>query len=219
MKVNFVSDWEILTGKENMEKDLSMLDFAIKNSSNDLFIRFYGWMPKCISLGRNQKDFDFNTKVDVVRRPTGGRALLHDNEITYCVVGKIKDNQSVIETYKMISTVLINGFKKLGIELNYAGEKGGNQKYCMNISSGADICYKGKKFIGSAQFRKEGYFLQHGAILKDVDYEFLKNTFNEEIEKEKIITLKEINPNLDDKTIIKALKKAFLDFEQEMDLK
>lgn len=214
MKVNFVSEWEILTGKENMEKDLAMLDFAISNNSEDLFVRFYGWKPKCISLGRNQKVFESKINVDTVRRPTGGRALLHDNEITYCVVGKIQENQSVIETYKMVSSILINGFKKLGIELNYAGEKGGNQKYCMNISSGADICFQGRKFIGSAQFRKEGYFLQHGAILKDVDFDFLKIVFNEEIEKDKIITLNEINPNLADKEIISALKEAFIDFEK-----
>lgn len=192
-----------------MDIDLSILNSAIENKSEDLFVRFYGWEPKCVSLGRNQKDFRAGISIDTVRRPTGGRALLHDMEITYSVVGNIPDKKGVIETYKMISDILINGFKKLDIELSYAGERGGNLKYCMNISSGADICYNGKKFIGSAQFRKEGYFLQHGSILKDADFDLLEKVFMEPVNKDKIITLKEINPDIKDEDIIKALTLEF----------
>ena len=211
MKVNFVPEYKKYCGSENMALDLAMLNNAIKNGRNELYVRFYGWEPKCVSLGHFQKEFTPSVEIDCVRRPTGGRALLHDNEITYCVVGKIPEKQSVIETYKMISDILIGGFLRLGINLNYAGERSGKQNYCMNISSGADICYKGKKFIGSAQFRKEGFFLQHGSILKDLDYEFLEEVFNEKIDKNKIVTLKEINPNLSDIEIINAIKEGFLD--------
>ena len=209
MKVNFVSEYKKYKGSVNMELDLNMLNNAINQKSDEFYVRFYGWEPKCVSLGHFQKEFDLGCDIDVVRRPTGGRALLHDMEITYCVVGKIPKGQGVIETYKMISDVLIGGFKRLNIELNYAGERSGKQNYCMNISSGADICYKGRKFIGSAQFRKEGYFLQHGSILKDLDYEFLEKVFNEKIDKNKIITLKEINSDLSDADIINAIKEEF----------
>ena len=82
----------------------------------------------------------------------------------------------------------------------------------MNISSGADICYNGKKLIGSAQFRKEGYFLQHGSILRDIDYSFFEKVFLEKIDKEKITTINEINPKLSDKEIIDALKESFIEF-------
>ncbi len=196
-----------------MELDLSMLNSAIENRDNGLLLRFYGWEPKCVSLGRNQKNFNLpdDINIDVVRRPTGGRALLHDDEITYAVAGKIPKNQSVIETYKMVSGAIIKGFKTLGIELEFAGERGGKENYCMNISSGADICYKGRKFTGSAQFRKEGYFLQHGSILKSLDYDFLEKVFLEPVQKNKIITLNEINNKLDDITIINALTKAFME--------
>lgn len=213
MKVNFLYEFKKYTGKENMDIDLSVLKNAIKNGTNELFVRFYGWEPKCISLGRCQKPFVPPVEIDVVKRPTGGRALLHDNEITYMVVGKIPDNYSVIQTYKMVSDILIDGFKKLSINLAYGGERGGNKKYCMNISSGADISYMGKKLIGSAQFRSEGYFLQHGSILRDIDYSFFEKVFVEPIDREKIITLNEINPKLTDAEIIEALKESFLKLE------
>ena len=196
-----------------MDIDLSVLNDAILKKSDELFVRFYGWEPKCISLGRNQKPFIPSVEIDVVTRPTGGRALLHDNEITYMVVGKIPDGYSVIQTYKMVSDILIDGFKKLSVNLTYGGDRGGSNKYCMNISSGADISYMGKKLIGSAQFRREGYFLQHGSILRDIDYSFFEKVFTEPIDREKIITINEINPKLTDDEIIQALKESFLKLE------
>lgn len=212
MKVNFLYEFKKYSGKENMDIDLSVLNETISKKTDDFFVRFYGWEPKCISLGRNQKPFVPPFKIDVVTRPTGGRALLHDKEITYMVAGKIPENCGVLQTYKMISDILIDGFKKLSINLEYAGEKSGNNKYCMNISSGSDICYNGKKLIGSAQFRKEGYFLQHGSILRDIDYSFFEKVFLEKIDKEKITTINEINPKLSDKEIIDALKESFIEF-------
>ena len=213
MKVNFLYEFKKYSGKENMDIDLSVLNNAILTKSDELFVRFYGWEPKCISLGRCQKPFIPPVEIDVVKRPTGGRALLHDKEITYMVVGKIPDGYSVIQTYKMVSDILIDGFKKLSINLAYGGDRGGSNKYCMNISSGADISYMGKKLIGSAQFRREGYFLQHGSILRDIDYSFFEKVFTEPIDREKIITINEINPKLTDDEIIQALKESFLKLE------
>ena len=71
----------------------------------------------------------------------------------------------------------------------------------------------GKKLIGSAQFRSEGYFLQHGSILRDIDYSFFEKVFVEPIDREKIITLNDINPKLTDAEIIEALKESFLKLE------
>ena len=212
MKVNFLYEYKKYSGKENMEIDLAVLDNAIKRNKNELYVRFYGWEPKCLSFGRNQKTFIPPVKIDTVRRPTGGRALLHDKEITYLAAGKIPKGQKVIDTYKMISDILINGFKDLDIDLEYANEKSGLNKYCMNISSGADICYKGKKIIGSAQFRREGYFLQHGSILKDIDFNFFEKVFNEPVYRNKITTLNEIRPGLEDRVVIEAVKSSFINF-------
>ncbi len=192
-----------------MEKDLSMLNYAIENKSEDLYVRFYGWKPRCVSFGRNQKNKTLGIKIDSVIRPTGGRALLHDDEITYAIAGKIPLGRGVIKTYNMVSDAIIEGFKNLGYELSYGNTINGNNKYCMNISAGCDICYKGKKLIGSAQYRKEGYFLQHGSILKTIDYKLIEKVFMEPVMKDKIITLKEINPEILDEEVIEALKNGF----------
>ncbi len=219
MKVNFIDDNcnIVNNGKFNMDFDLSTLDFAINNKIDYAIIRFYQWYPKCVSLGRNQKeDCCDDLGIDVVKRPTGGRALLHDKELTYSFVSPIF-NPSIIESYKEISDALILGFKKLEIELSYAKGEHKNFNYCMNISSGADVSYQGKKFIGSAQFRKSGYLLQHGSIPYELDFELIEKIFKQKTEKENIITLNEINPNLSTRQIIAALKEGFIEkFEKVM---
>ena len=175
--------YSINSGADNMRIDSEILDRAIEQKSKEPVFRLYGWSPKCISLGRNQKDDFLTGEIDSVRRLTGGRALLHDNEVTYSYVAPIKEGQSVVESYKEISGILIDFFKTLGIELEFGdGYKGGMKfDYCMLISTGADVCYKGKKLIGSAQCRKQGYVLQHGSILFGYDKELLEKLFNEEV--------------------------------------
>ena len=203
--------FEIKTGAENMQIDSDLLDLAIEKQLKEPIFRLYGWSPACVSLGRNQKDdfidYDFlkSKNVDVVRRLTGGRALLHDNEITYsfiCPFCYLKNGENVKLSYIEISQILIEKFKQLGIELDFGEQNGVHTKfdYCMLISTGADLCYKGKKLIGSAQCRKEGYILQHGSILYDYNPEFLEEIFKEEVKN--IISVKEINPNLTKEDII-----------------
>ena len=213
MNVNFVDEnCNIVNdGHFNMEFDLKMLDKAIGDKIDYALVRFYQWYPKCISLGKNQNENNVNSfGVDVVKRPSGGRALLHENELTYCFVSRIF-KPSVIESYKDISDGLILGFKKLGIELEYAKSRNERYEYCMNISSGADVSYKGKKFIGSAQYRKQGYLLQHGSIPYSLDYDLLEKIFSKPVEKDKIITLNEINSSLSTRQIIEALKEGFIE--------
>ena len=205
--------YEIKTGAENMQIDSDLLDYAIENQLKEHIFRLYGWSPACISLGRNQKDefldYEFlkSKNIDVVRRLTGGRALLHDNEITYsyvCPMSFLQNGGNVTKSYKEISQILIENFKKLGIELDFGGKGEVNTKfdYCMLISTGADLCYNGKKLIGSAQCRKEGYILQHGSILYDCDKNLLSEIFKEEVDTGSITTIKEINPSLTKKDII-----------------
>lgn len=205
--------FEIRNGKENMQIDSDLLDNAIENQSKEPIFRLYGWSPACISLGRNQKDdfLDYNflksKNIDVVRRLTGGRALLHDNEITYsfiCPFSYLKNGENVKASYIEISQILINKFKELGIELQFGEQNGIHTKfdYCMLISTGADLCYQGKKLIGSAQCRKEGYILQHGSILYDYNPEFLQEIFDEEVHD--ITSIKEINPKISKEDIIKV---------------
>lgn len=213
--------YKVLTGEENMNTDSNILESAIKNNSTDEFFRFYGWAPKCVSLGKNQSDEFINKQlldslnIDYVRRQTGGRALFHSNELTYCYVAPVSlipNGENVTKSYKYISQILINIFKSLGVELTIGGcaRHISKSNYCMSISTGADLCRNNRKFIGSAQFRKNGYALQHGSILFDYDKELISKIFNEPAEFDSIVTLKEINPNLTVNDIISAFKQLYL---------
>lgn len=208
--------YETLTGKENMQIDSDLLEFAIKNELKEPIFRLYGWEPACVSLGRNQKD-DFldyellkSKNIDVVRRLTGGRALLHDNEITYsfiCPESFLQNGSHIVSSYKEISQILIDKFKKLGIDLDFGASKPIKTgfDYCMLISTGADLCYKEKKLIGSAQCRSHGYILQHGSILYDYDKKLLEEIFKEKVSTDEITSIKEINPKLSKEEIIDIL--------------
>lgn len=208
--------YETRTGKENMQTDSDLLDFAIKNELKEPIFRLYGWKPACVSLGRNQKD-DFldyellkSKNIDVVRRLTGGRALLHDNEITYsfiCPESFLQNGSHIVSSYKEISQILIDKFKKLGIDLDFGASKPIKTgfDYCMLISTGADLCYKEKKLIGSAQCRSHGYILQHGSILYDYDKKLLEEIFKEKVSTDEITSIKEINPKLSKEEIIDIL--------------
>jgi lipoate-protein ligase A len=209
--------FSVNSGAENMRIDEDILNSAILAKDSVPKFRLYGWKPACISLGRNQddkfldKEFLKKNNIDVVRRLTGGRALLHDNEITYsfiCPTSYLKNGEHVLSSYMEISQILIEKFKKLGIELEFGTSKAIKTKfdYCMLISTGADLCYKNKKLIGSAQCRKNGYILQHGSILYDYDKILLEKIFKEEINTEEIVTIKEISPNLTKYDIIKILE-------------
>ena len=199
--------YSIHSGAENMRLDLEMLERAINENVEEPLFRLYGWAPKCISLGRNQKDDFLSGEIDSVRRLTGGRALLHDNEVTYCYVGKANEHESVIDSYKKISGILIDFFDTLGIKLEYGENKrvSTHYDYCMLLSTGADVCYQGEKIIGSAQCRKNGYILQHGSILFGYDKTLLENLFHEEVKG--ITTVNEILPDMTKENFVSLFEK------------
>ena len=208
--------YAVETGQKNMDIDAQLLEDAITKNLQEPIFRLYGWAPACVSLGRNQDDkfldYDFlkSKNIDVVRRLTGGRALLHDNEITYsfiCPVSFLKNGEHIVSSYIEISQILIEKFKKLGINLDFG--KGKQVKtgfdYCMLVSTGADLCFENKKLIGSAQCRKNGYILQHGSILYDYDKSLLETVFGEQINTDEITTVKQINPDLTKEQLIEIL--------------
>ena len=215
MKMKYIN-YQVLTGQENMRMDSDLLDSAIENKLDYPIFRLYAWKPACVSLGRNQKD-DFldrsflkENNIDVVRRLTGGRALLHADEITYsfiCPTLYLKNGEHVVSSYKEISRILIGKFKTIGIDLDFGSNKPIKTgfDYCMLISTGADLCYHGKKLIGSAQCRKQGYILQHGSILYDYDKALLEKIFKEPVSTDEITSIKEINPKLTKEKIIDIL--------------
>ena len=189
----------VYSGEENMRIDNELLELSIAQQKRTPIFRLYGWSPKCVSLGKNQKLIQLPHDIDVVRRLTGGRALLHDNEVTYSYITPvdiIPNGETITESYKYISSILIKFFKTLEVELEFGENKkiSTHYDYCMLLSTGADVCYKGQKIIGSAQYRKNGYILQHGSILFDYEKDFLEQLFQEEVKG--ITTVKDILPKI-----------------------
>lgn len=211
-----IIDFETNTGAKNMQIDSDLLDFAIKTKLEEPIFRLYAWSPACVSLGRNQnencidKELLKSQNIDVVKRLTGGRALLHDKELTYsyvCPISSLENGESVVNSYKEISQILIDGFEKINIKLEFPKNKTPHTKfdYCMSISTGADLSFEGKKLIGSAQFRKEGYILQHGSILFDYDKDLIEKIFNEKVDENSLTCLSKINQKIDYEIVKKAL--------------
>jgi len=208
-------DFAVYDGHKNMMIDSGILEESIRLNAKEPVFRLYGWHPACVSLGRNQSDsfidYEFlkQNNIDCVRRLTGGRALFHDKELTYsCVfpLGILKNGENITESYKEISAIWIKIFDKLGIKLSIGGLSRHITKdnYCMSVSTGADLCFGHKKFIGSAQCRKNGYILQHGSILLDYDKNIIDKIFRENTDFSSIVTLKEINPDITIDDVIRA---------------
>lgn len=204
-------------GEDNMRIDSGLLDYAIENVLEFPILRFYGWSPQCVSLGRNQSDcavnFDYckANGIDIVRRLTGGRALLHGNELTYafvCPVSFLENGESIIGSYKEISGALAFGFKKLGINAEFPVDKKVKTKfeYCMSVSTGADLSIEGKKIVGSAQFRKQNYILQHGSIIFDYDTKLIEDIFSEMPLDDEIATIKSIDEKITKEELCNSLK-------------
>ena len=135
---------------------------------------------------------------------------MHDDEITYsfiCPVSYLEHGEHVISSYKEICQYIIDKFKIIGIDLKYGESKQLKTgfDYCMLLSTGADLCYHGKKLIGSAQCRMHGYILQHGSILYNYDKELLEKLFGEPIDSGDITCISEINSKISKEDIINIL--------------
>ena len=152
-------------------------------------LRFYTWNPVAISLGYHQRQYpEFwqqlrwqGEKIDLVRRPTGGRAVLHQGDLTYMVVtSRLSGTRS--QTYQHLCSFLIAGWRTLGLDLHY-GEAGRGyikQASCFSSATAADlVTASGYKFIGSAQYRQGNAILQHGAIALSPDAALYRQVFGE----------------------------------------
>lgn len=146
------------------------------NEESPPTLRFYGWSPATVSIGYFQ-DVEREINIDnlrikgygLVRRNTGGRAVLHDRELTYSVVSGVKNGLpgNLKESYLYISRVFVDALKTFGVEveLNQGADKHAVTGACFEAPSWYELTVKGKKLVGSAQYRQKGSFLQHGSIL------------------------------------------------------
>jgi lipoate-protein ligase A len=175
---------ESLPGIENMARDALLLDNAARSQEPRTTLRFYRWIIPTLSLGNKQDpekavDLDFcrDNGVDIVRRPTGGGAVLHHLELTYSIISNDRaffPNRSILETYRLVADALCRGLGNLKINAEpvkqEVSSRDNRQNYiqspvpCFSAPSQFEICVKDKKIIGSAQKRSKGAFLQHGSI-------------------------------------------------------
>ena len=153
-------------------------------------LRFYTWSPAAISLGYHQRQYPQSwqnltwggKKLDLVRRPSGGRAVLHQGDLTYAVVTSTLTGNR-LEAYQKICEFLIQGWRSLGVELQYgtAGRGYIHNPNCFGTATGADLVLTdGGKLIGSAQMRRGGAILQHGSIRLQPDAKLFAEVFGTE---------------------------------------
>jgi len=203
-------EWRLIkdsyhTGFMNMAIDEAIM-IAHREGLVPPTIRFYQWSPPAVSLGYFQdlkKEINVNAcknmGIDIIRRATGGKAVLHDKELTYSFIIRESHpliNNSILGTYKKISGGMIRGLSVLGItaELVPLKEKlksdsldkeniseifhSGIKSICFSVPSQYEVQVEGKKIVGSAQVRKKEIVLQHGSLLIELEKDKLFSVFN-----------------------------------------
>jgi lipoate-protein ligase A len=165
-------------GFTNMALDEAMLH-AHEKGMTPPTLRVYGWTPPALSVGyfqRIAKDVDeqkcLENGIDVVRRKTGGRSVLHKDELTYSVVasGECGLPRNLLGSYRAISQGLIAAYRILGLKVHLAPHRGNHSAAaCFSASSFSDLTCQGRKIAGSAQFRRGDVLLQHGSLPISLD--------------------------------------------------
>jgi lipoate-protein ligase A len=186
--------WELildgaLPGASNMAIDAALLDEINNSTETRTVVRFYTWVRPTISLGRNQKiekavdaEYCRASGIDIVHRPTGGRAVLHDDELTYAVISNDSSafGDTIYGNYKRVSEALCLGYNKLGVPAVLAPDTRkpempatGGDPPCFVSPSRYELMVAGRKIVGSAQRRIRASFLQHGSMPITCDREAL----------------------------------------------
>ncbi len=159
-----------------MAVDESILEHIGRGESHPT-LRLYAWQPPCLSLGYAQPFADVDVQRlngrgwDVVRRPTGGRAILHTDELTYSVTASNDEPRlagSILESYNRLAGALLRAVTSLGLPVEMKEDSGTSHgtpnPVCFEVPSAYEITVHGKKLIGSAQARRKEGVLQHGSL-------------------------------------------------------
>lgn len=175
------SGWRLMlvpprAAAENMAREIALMERA--RTTGEAVFSVYEWERRTLSLGRNQLArgrYDLNRlrdeQIDVVRRPTGGRALIHQHEITYSVTAPLHASQSIREWYARINQILLHALAAAGIDGSVAEHAAKTLPVdtapCFAAPARGEILAGGAKLVGSAQWCDRGALLQHGSILID----------------------------------------------------
>jgi len=191
-----MENWRLIThppypGAWNMAVDEAILE-STSQKKQPPTLRLYDWHPYTLSLGYAQFFSDVDTHAlaargwDIVRRPTGGRAILHADELTYSICAPEDDphvSGNVLESYRRLSAGLLRGLELAGIladskPKNEAGKSAAGNPVCFQYPSDYEITFQGKKLIGSAQARRGQGILQHGALPLNGDISRIVNVLS-----------------------------------------
>lgn len=166
-----------LDGAANMALDHALLGYARRTGATVL--RVYGWSRPVLSLGRHQRARGLYDEsllgqhgIGLVRRPTGGRALLHHREVTYSVAAPARAGETVAGFAQRVNTLLLSALSRLGVPAQLADPPrtgGSRDRPCFAEPAAGELVVEGRKLVGSAQWREEGAVLQHGSILLEDD--------------------------------------------------
>jgi lipoate-protein ligase A len=167
-----------------MARDEALMGRA--RETGEAVFSVYAWSKPTLSLGRNQvarDKYDLTAiarhGVDVVRRPTGGRALLHHREVTYSVTAPADDDVSLRDAYDRINRILILGLQNLGVDVReshtHARTPHPGELPCFAEPAQGELVTSSGKLVGSAQVRENGALLQHGSILIEDDQSLISH--------------------------------------------
>lgn len=235
------SRWLFLdSGESDASTNMAIDDYLAHHVEDNMpVLRFYQWQPFTISLGYGQKSGEIDTdkcrrdNIHIVRRATGGRAVLHAEEVTYSIVipkESLRHSENILKTYNFISRGLVAGLKALDVDVSLEKRTIGNVKYadksllavpCFSAAAQYEILYRNKKLVGSAQRRFDRAILQHGSILtgdfhlKLIEYlSAVKPDVSKRVRKtlaEKTVCISQIlKKSLTYQQIINALKTGFM---------
>jgi lipoate-protein ligase A len=233
-------EWQFLdagehSGQFNMDSDTSLVENLLHGSGFPT-LRLYTWKPWAISLGYNQDSSELDgafckeVGIDVVRRPTGGRAILHAEELTYAVAMPA-NSSSILVSYNSISRALLRGLSFFGVDATFEQSQPRFREVyrkkssiaCFSSSARYEIQWAGRKLVGSAQRRmrskRNAVLLQHGSILCGPAHrrlvEFLRGPTEsdrkgmEQDLKEKTVDLSEIVGGIDMTNLAQCIKRGF----------
>jgi lipoate-protein ligase A len=161
-----------------MAVEMALMERA--RATGEAVFRVYTWRTPTLSFGRNQTAHGWydparlqEAGVAAVRRPTGGRAILHHREITYSVTAPAPPSLSLKGAYTRINALLLDALHRLGVPAAVASPDGRAARPsaapCFETPSAGEMTAGGRKLVGSAQWRDDGVLLQHGSILVDND--------------------------------------------------
>lgn len=182
-------DWAVIvepdgrSGPENMAVDQALLENA--GRTGRAYLRLYRWTPSCLSFGRNEPALTRYDRAEVerrgiavVRRPTGGRAVWHDAEVTYAVAAPVSCFGTLAEAYQVIHRRITDALRTLGVPAAVHPVKRPaaiGAGACFASAVGGEVMVGEKKVAGSAQIREGDAFLQHGSILLDGSQELVRS--------------------------------------------